>query len=145
MYSDEVKKVCQSLKISHQGNKENLKAKLLNYGKKKTTMFLGAKTPDIVLRETIVKVVKNCVCLKPDVIEIFDRIIMLLNPVLDPTEKLSKFFFTISNVLRGEIFFPNVTTKFFPIFRDKTHLMRCLKIKLFFLNLFFYNQIIYIG
>ena len=87
-------------------------------------MFLGAKTPDIILRETITKVVKNCVCLKPDVIEIYDRIFMLLNPVQDPEETLSEFLFRLSNVQRGEISYPNFKLKFFPIFQDRLHLMK---------------------
>lgn len=121
---DEIRETCKKLKLDHRGNKTDLTGRLLKYGSTKKSFFTGAKSASVVLRTMASSVIGPCVCLTENLIEMFDRILTLFYPTQDPSENISDLFFTISSVNQGEILFPPIKdNKFFPVFKNRSHLI----------------------
>lgn len=73
---DEVRNICQRLKLDQRGNKSVLTTRLLNYGNSsKSFFFLGAKSPKAVLWSMALLTLQPCTCLPEDIINLFDRVI----------------------------------------------------------------------
>ncbi|XP_031779322.1 fanconi-associated nuclease 1 isoform X1 [Nasonia vitripennis] len=121
---DEVRSICQKLKIDHRGNKPLLMERLLKYGNSSKSFFIGAKSPKSVLRSKALIILQPCVCLPEKIINLFDRIFTLLYPVQDPSESIADLFLTLTSVHKGEILFPPIEKQeSFPIFQNRAHLI----------------------
>lgn len=124
LQADEVKTLCKMLKIKHLGNKPILIERLLEYGRSSKSFFVGAKTPNSILRSKVLKILQSCICLPQDIIDLFDRVLTLLYPIQDPTENIADLFLTLTNVHKGDVLYPTVVKKeFFPIFKNRSHLI----------------------
>lgn len=122
---DEVKNICQKLKIEHKGNKQISMERLLKYGNSKKSFFLGAKSPNDVLRSMVSLILQPCVCLPENIIQLFDRVLTLLHPSQDPAETTADLFLTLTNVHKGETLYPPVPKQDpFPIFQNRAHLIK---------------------
>lgn len=122
---DEVRSLCQKLKIDHRGNKSLLIDRLLKYGNSSKSFFIGAKSPKSILRSKALLIIQPCVCLPENIINLFDRVLTLLHPVQDPSESIADLFLTLTGVHKGEILFPPIEKQeSFPIFKNRNHLVR---------------------
>jgi len=119
---DEIRKLCQELKISSTGKKTGMQS-ILKFCNKTKSLFPGISSPAMKLRASLDKLLGNCVFLHNTVKEVVDRIITLLIPNRDPTETISDVFLTILRVETNQIKFPEVVISDFPIFSSKKHLL----------------------
>ncbi|XP_058794807.1 fanconi-associated nuclease 1-like isoform X2 [Phymastichus coffea] len=121
---DEVRSICQKLKIDHHGNKPILIERLSKYGSTSKSYFFGAKSPKSILRSATLQILQPCICLPQDIIDLFNRVLTLLHPVQDPAESFADLFLTLTNVHKGELLYPLVPKEqFFPIFKNRSHLI----------------------
>ena len=124
LLSEEVRSICQKLKIDHKGTKSVLINRLLKYGSGKKSFFLGAKSPESVLRSMAMLILQSCVCLPTSIIDLFDRVFTLFHPIQDPAESFADLFFTLANVEKGDLLYPpTVAAEPFPIFSNREHLI----------------------
>lgn len=120
---DEIRKLCQKLKVDHRGSKETMMKNLLQLNSKQKTWFVGAKSPSSVLKTSIAEALGSCVSLSDEAIYVFERIFVLLIPCQDPTESVSDLFLMLTRVKNGEILFPTAPKERFPLFRNREHLL----------------------
>ncbi|XP_023246169.1 fanconi-associated nuclease 1 isoform X2 [Copidosoma floridanum] len=124
LQADEVKHMCQKLKIDHRGNKAVLINRLEKYGNSAKSFFLGAKTPKSILRSEVLSVLQLCVTLPQEIFNLFDRVMTLLHPMQDPTESIADLFLMLTTVHKGEILYPYVPKKDpYPVFQNRSHLI----------------------
>ncbi|KAJ8679397.1 hypothetical protein QAD02_015184 [Eretmocerus hayati] len=127
---EELKSICQKLKVDHQGKMPVLIERLMKYGNSSKTFFFGAKTPKAVLRSMVLLVLEPCICLPENIINLFDRVLTLLYPVQDPTESIADFFLTLTNIHKNELMYPPTPMGDpFPIFRNRSHLIEFVESK----------------
>jgi len=119
---DEIRKLCQELKISSTGKKNGMQS-ILKFCSKTKSLFPGVSSPAMKLRASLDKLLGGCVLLHNTVKELVDRIITLLIPNRDPTETIADVFLMILRVETNQMKFPEVVISDFPIFSSKKHLL----------------------
>lgn len=120
----EVQKICRNLKVKAQGNKPDLIKKLLKGNGQKKSFFIGAKAPADILREMIEGALDKCVLLLEDIINLFDMVLMLLDPVQNFTNSIADLLVMVNKVHYEDIVFPCKPKKYWPIFKSRLHLIR---------------------
>ncbi|EFN62889.1 Coiled-coil domain-containing protein MTMR15 [Camponotus floridanus] len=125
---DEIRKICQELKINCSKKKENVQS-ILKFSNQTKSLFPGMPNPANKLRASVNKRLGSCVLLNVKMKQMVDRIITLLIPNRDPTETLSDVFLMILRVETNQIKFPEVTISEFPIFASKGHLLDYIEAK----------------
>lgn len=120
---DEIRKICQELKINCGKKKENYVQSILKFCNETKSLFPGMPNPAIKLRASVNKRLGSCVLLNIKVKQMVDRIITLLMPNRDSTETLVDVFLMILRVETNQIKFPKVKLSEFPIFANKGHLL----------------------
>ena len=125
---DDIRKLCQKLKVDHRGSKTMMIEKLLQLNNKQKAWFVGAKSPSSVLKSSIIEALGYCVRLSDNTISVFERIFTLLIPCQDPTETIADLFLMLTRVKNGEILFPTTPKERFPIFRNREHLLGFVKL-----------------
>ncbi|XP_011641094.1 fanconi-associated nuclease 1-like [Pogonomyrmex barbatus] len=126
---DELRKLCQELKINSSGKKENHIQSILTFCRKTKSLFPGMSSPATKLRASVNKRLGDCILLNIRVKEIVDRIITLLIPNRDPFETLADIFLMLLRVSTDQIKFPEITISDFPIFASKGHLLNYIEAK----------------
>lgn len=119
---DEIRKICQELKINCSKKKENVQS-ILKFCNKTKSLFPGMSNPAIKLRASVNKRLGSCVLINMKMKQMVDRIITLLIPNRNPTETLADVFLMILRVETNQIKFPEITTNEFPVFANKGHLL----------------------
>ncbi|XP_020291631.1 fanconi-associated nuclease 1-like [Pseudomyrmex gracilis] len=127
--ADEIRKLCQELKINAGGKKKNHIEAIMQLCKKTKSLFPGMPSPAVKVRSSVIKRLGDCVLLNTTVKELVDRIITLLMPNRDPTETLYDTFFTILKVEKKEVKLPEVIISDFPLFSSKKHLLDYIEAK----------------
>jgi hypothetical protein len=121
---EEIKSICKTLKIIHRQNKTTLINKLLKYGNTSKSFFVGARSPESVLRSLILSFLQTCVYLPEEIINLFNRLFTLFYPIQDPTESISDLFFLLTNIQTGVFLYPPILNQeTLPIFKNRTHLI----------------------
>lgn len=120
---DEIRKICQELKINCSKTKENYVQSILKFCNETKSLFPGMPNPATKLRASVNKRLGSCVLLNIKVKQMVDRIITLLMPNRDPTETLVDVFLMILRVETNQKKFPKITISEFPIFASKGHLL----------------------
>lgn len=120
---DEIRQLCQEMNVKPNANKKSNICKLLKLSNTKS-LFPGMKRPSAVLYSSAVRMLNYCVCITVRTWNIIDKILTLLIPNQDPQASVSDTFFTLSNIYVGNLIFPNIPEKRFPIFSSDLHLMR---------------------
>ncbi|XP_034191993.2 fanconi-associated nuclease 1 isoform X1 [Osmia lignaria lignaria] len=119
---DEIRQLCQDMNIKPNVNKKNNICKLLKLSNTQS-LFPGMKSPSTVLYSSVVRMLDYCVCITDKTWNIIDKILTLLIPNQDPQISVAETFFTLCNIYVGNVTFPNIPEKRFPIFSSNLHLM----------------------
>ncbi|XP_012139880.1 fanconi-associated nuclease 1 isoform X2 [Megachile rotundata] len=126
--ADEIKKICQKLKLKCCPNKKDNIKTLLIFSEKKA-LFPGMKKPSDVLFSSVINILDYCVSLTEKTWVIIDKILTLIMPNSDPKMSRADIFFALSDVYLGKVMFPSIPENRFPIFSSNLHLMSYIEAK----------------
>ncbi|KZC05801.1 Fanconi-associated nuclease 1 [Dufourea novaeangliae] len=119
---DELRRLCQCMKIDVKGKKEASIKKLLMLSKNKS-LFPGMRSPSTALYSSLFSILDYCVRVKEETWNIIDTIMTLLLPYQSGIMTMSDIFYMLGDVYLEKIIFPDVPNNRFPIFSSKIHLM----------------------
>ncbi|XP_076680635.1 fanconi-associated nuclease 1 [Andrena cerasifolii] len=125
---DELQRLCRNMKTRSNGRKEKLIAGLINLSKKKS-LFLGIKTPQIVLYTNIRDILDYCVRITDRTWQIVEKILTLLIPNRDPQESMADKLYELFDVYQENIIFPKTPANRFPLFSCQLDVVTYIEVK----------------
>ncbi|XP_076292519.1 fanconi-associated nuclease 1 isoform X2 [Lasioglossum baleicum] len=128
LQADELRQICQNMKVKYKGKKEIIIAELIKLSKNKS-LFPGMKSSNNALYDCILKKLGYCVCITDKTWNTIDAIMTLLLPDEDPQSSMSDIFYKLRDIYLGNIEFPNKAENPFPIFSSSLHLISYVHVK----------------
>ncbi|XP_076654635.1 fanconi-associated nuclease 1-like isoform X4 [Halictus rubicundus] len=128
LQTEELRPLCQNMKINYKGTKDIIVAKLIELSKKRS-LFPGMRSPSSALYDCILNMLDYCVRITDKTWDIIDAIMTLLSPNEDPQSNMSDIFLKLRNIYIGNIEFPIIRGNQFPIFSSKSQLITYVYVK----------------
>lgn len=115
---------------SNSQRKESLKLQLLKYAvdEGNKPLFRGDDNVSEILRAKILEIVGPCHKVHEHIISIFDRMCTLFSPMLTTEGDITDLIMFMRIVNDKKVVFPQMPGRRFPLFQNRDHLLRFLKI-----------------